>query len=86
MNFLFRTYLFIVFISVSCTNQSSINNTLLIPWTGPFNGVPAFDKVKLSDVKNGMLDAMQKNLVEIEVIASNQTPPTFKNTIEAIVV
>jgi peptidyl-dipeptidase Dcp len=65
------------------TEQESIEeNILLQPWTGPYGGVPAFDKMKVADVKPAMLRAMELNLEEIEAIANNPEPPTFENTIE----
>jgi len=62
--------------------ESTEENILLQPWTGPYGGVPAFDKMKVADVKPAMLRAMELNLEEIEAIANNPEPPTFENTIE----
>lgn len=62
--------------------ESTEENILLQPWTGPYGGVPAFDKMDLADVKPAMLRAMELNLEEIEAIANNPEPPTFENTIE----
>ena len=67
---------------ISCTQKSSFTNTLLKPWEGSYQGTPAFDKMEVADVKPAMLKAMALNLEEIEAIASNPEPPTFKNTIE----
>ncbi|TQV77478.1 M3 family metallopeptidase [Aliikangiella marina] len=57
------------------------DNTLLSEWTGPFQGVPAFDKVKLEDLKPALEKGMALNMAEIEAIANNPEPPTFENTI-----
>ncbi len=57
-------------------------NPLLKEWTGPYGGVPAFDKMNLADLKPAMEKAMAMNLAEIEVIANNPEPATFENTIE----
>ncbi len=59
------------------------DNILLQQWTGPFEGVPAFDKMKVSDVKEAMQKAMELSLEEINKIANNPDPPTFENTIVA---
>ncbi len=59
-------------------------NVLLEEWTGPYNGVPAFDKMQISDVKNAIETGMALNLEEIEAIANNTDAPTFENTIEAM--
>ncbi|REL25819.1 M3 family peptidase [Thalassotalea euphylliae] len=54
---------------------------LMAEWTGPFQGVPAFDKVSLSGLKPALAQAMAMNLAEIETIANNPAPATFENTI-----
>jgi peptidyl-dipeptidase Dcp len=59
-----------------------IDNILLKPWTGPYGGVPAFDQMKVVDVKAAMLQGMDLNLKDIEAISQNTEPPTFENTIE----
>ena len=58
-----------------------IDNPLLMEWTGPYGGVPAFDKMKLEDVREAMVMGMEMNLEEIEAIANNSDDPTFENTI-----
>jgi peptidyl-dipeptidase Dcp len=58
-------------------------NVLLAKWTGPYQGVPAFDKVKLAAIKPAYEIAMANNLAEIDVITSNPEPATFENTILA---
>ena len=59
-------------------------NPLLAPWTGPYGGVPAFDKVKVADFKPALEAAMAENLAEVERIASLREVPTFENTILAL--
>ena len=54
---------------------------LLAEWTGPYQGVPAFDKVSLAGLKPALEAAMAANLAEIEKIANNPAAPTFENTI-----
>ena len=53
-------------------------------WTGPFGGVPAFDKVKVSDFIPAMTQAMAAELAEVTAIAENKAAPTFENTIIAM--
>ncbi|TYC17839.1 M3 family metallopeptidase [Bizionia gelidisalsuginis] len=60
------------------------NNILLQEWTGPYDGVPAFDKMKVSDVKEAMETGMALGLKDIETIANNPEAPTFENTIAAL--
>ena len=57
---------------------------LLAEWTGPFGGVPAFDKVGVADFKPALETAMATSLAEIDRIANDPAPPTFQNTIEAL--
>ncbi|MBU2880887.1 M3 family metallopeptidase [Psychrosphaera sp. B3R10] len=59
-------------------------NTILKPWTGPFEGVPAFDTVKLDDLIPAFKIAMKSHLAEVEAIANNKAPATFENTIVAL--
>lgn len=66
-------------------NQEVMNdNPLLSEWTGPYQGVPAFNQMNVSDLKQAMEIAMQKHLEEIEQIAMNPDSPTFENTILAM--
>lgn len=60
------------------------DNVLLQEWTGPYEGVPAFDKMKASDVKEAMEKGMDLSLAEIDKIANNPEAPTFENTIVAM--
>jgi peptidyl-dipeptidase Dcp len=59
-------------------------NVLLAEWTGPYGGVPAFDRMTLEAVEPALEYGMAKSLEEIEAIASNPEPPTFENTIVAM--
>ncbi|VAV99980.1 Dipeptidyl carboxypeptidase Dcp, partial [hydrothermal vent metagenome] len=58
-------------------------NTLLAKWTGPYGGTPAFDTVKLADLKPALKIGMAKNLAEIDAITSVTDAPSFENTIVA---
>ena len=67
-----------------CKKNQPVNSTkniLLEKWTGPYGGVPAFDKMSLDLLKPAMEEAMANNLKEIEAIANNTEAPTFENTI-----
>ena len=59
-------------------------NPMLAKWSGPYGGIPPFDKIKISDFKPALEAAMEENLNEIKLIADNATPPTFENTIVAM--
>jgi len=56
-------------------------NPLLAEWEGPYGGVPAFDTVKLDDLKSALEWGMERSLAEIDQITSNPEPATFYNTI-----
>jgi len=59
-------------------------NPLLVPWTGPFGGVPPFDRVQVGDLKPALEAGMADHLAEVERIASNPAPASFENTIAAM--
>jgi len=60
------------------------DNVLLAEWTGPYGGVPPFDKMDLAALKPALETAMERNLAEIDAIATSTEPPTFENTIVAM--
>ncbi len=62
----------------------STDNVLLAEWTGPYGGVPAFDRMDLAALKPALEMGMKLELAEIEAIAGNPEPPTFENTIVAL--
>jgi len=57
-------------------------NTILATWTGPYDGVPAWDKVKVSDFPAAFQATMEKVKAEVEVIRDNPDAPTFENFTE----
>ncbi|MCF6293188.1 MAG: M3 family metallopeptidase [Robiginitomaculum sp.] len=69
---------------ISEAQKTEQQNPLLVPWTGPYGGVPAFDTVQLKDLKSALEIGMAKNLAEIDVITANPDAPTFENTIVAL--
>ncbi len=60
------------------------SNVLLEKWTGPYGGVPAFDRMDLTALKPALEAGMSKHLAELEAIAAVSQPPTFDNTIAAM--
>ena len=64
--------------------QSEHGNMLLAEWSGPYGGVPPFDKVALEDLREAMETGIELSLEGVEKIASNPEPPTFDNTIVAM--
>ena len=45
-----------------------MENLLLSEWTGPYEGVPAFDKMKVDLVKPALRKGMEMHLSEIDKI------------------
>lgn len=63
--------------------SADTQNPLLAQWTGPYGGIPPFDKIKVEHFKPALEAGMKGELEDIEKIASNPAAPTFTNTIEA---
>jgi len=59
-------------------------NPLLAEWTGPFGGVPAWDKVKPELFPEAFQFGIDEQRREILAIANNPAAPTFDNTIVAM--
>ncbi len=82
----------IILLSTSCKKDATTNNNskpmsdnlLLKDFTGPYGGVPAFDKMKVDQIQPAVLEGIEEGLIDIETIANNKEAPSFKNTIEAM--
>ena len=70
--------------ALPATVRAQPANPLLAPWTGPFGGVPPFDKARVADFAPAIEAAMAEEIREIDSIAGNPAPPTFENTIAAL--
>jgi peptidyl-dipeptidase Dcp len=57
---------------------------MLAEWTGPYGGVPAFDKMSIDQIKPAMQAAMAAHLSELDAIAGQSEPATFENTLVAM--
>lgn len=84
----FKFLVFCTLIIVTSCNQNkekkeAMNGTniLLEEWTGPYDGVPAFDKMNINDIKSALEIGMKENLADIDAITANSDAPTFENTI-----
>jgi peptidyl-dipeptidase Dcp len=75
------TLVSMIMLITDCSNPSK--NPLLEPWDTPFQ-TPPFDLIKNEHFKPAFIEAMDQASSEIEAIANNETPATFKNTIEAL--
>ena len=59
-------------------------NILLQDWTGPYDGVPPWDKVKPELFPQAFQVSIDELLAEIDAIAAHPEHPSFENTIEAM--
>jgi len=59
-------------------------NPLLAPWTGPYGGVPPFDRMDLAELRPALEEGMASALAQYEAIANDPRPATFQNTIVAM--
>ena len=60
------------------------DNILLADWTGPYDGVPPWDKVRPEQFSEAFQFAIGEQRSEMLAIANNPQPATFANTIEAM--
>jgi len=67
-------------VSAKDNQKTVVSNLLLEEWTGPYGGVPPFDKVKVSMFKAALEAGIKDSLVEIEAIANNKESANFENT------
>jgi peptidyl-dipeptidase Dcp len=65
---------------VAPSAQAVSANPLLAAWTGPYGGVPPWDKVKPELFSEAIAAGLQERRQEYERIAQNQAAPTFANT------
>ncbi len=70
--------------AAASVNVDPASNVFLADWTGPYGGVPAFDKIGLAQLKPALEAGMAMNLAEVDAIANNPAAPTFGNTILAL--
>jgi peptidyl-dipeptidase Dcp len=61
-----------------------MTNPLLLPWSGPYGGVPPFDAVKVEHLAPALERAMAAQLAAVDAIAASPEPPTFENTLAAL--
>ena len=79
----------IAMITTNCTSKKEAStaqsdNPLLQKWSGPYNGVPPFDKIKVEYFKPAMEAGMAEYRDEINRIVANTEAPSFKNTLEEL--
>ncbi len=62
-------------------------HALLAEWTGPYGGVPAFDKMDLDDLKPALETGMERSLADIDAIADSTEAPELiiSDAIDALI-
>ena len=60
------------------------NNVLIEPWTGPYGGVPPWDRVSADDFPAALQAALGDERAAYEAIAATPEPPSFENTFAAM--
>ncbi|MAN72730.1 MAG: peptidase M3 [Henriciella sp.] len=63
------------------TAEAGDPQVLLAEWTGPYGGVPPFDKVEVSMFQPALEQAMESARAEIDAITAQDAAATFDNTI-----
>jgi peptidyl-dipeptidase Dcp len=69
--------------ATAAAQAAATNNLLLQDWTGPYQGVPPWDKVQPSMFPQALQAGIDQQRREYAAIANNPQAPTFANTIEA---
>ncbi|HJV69308.1 M3 family metallopeptidase [Ideonella sp.] len=59
-------------------------NPLLVAWSGPYGGLPPFDRIRVADFAPALEAGMAAQRREIAAITANRAPPTFDNTVLAL--
>jgi len=59
-------------------------NPLIVPWPGPYGGVPPWDQVRAEDFPAAFSTALAEERAAVEDIARNPSPPDFENTVAAL--
>lgn len=61
--------------------MGNMANPLIQPWSGPFGGLPPFDKAEVANFAPALESAMAAQLAAAERIADEPGPATFANTL-----
>ena len=59
--------------------EATTENSVLQPWTGPYDGVPPWDEVNVADFPQAFQQTMDKIQAEVNAIRDNPAPATFEN-------
>jgi peptidyl-dipeptidase Dcp len=56
------------------------DNAMVAEWTGPYGGVPPWDKVNVADFVPALDYAIEQARADIAAVTANKKKPTFENT------
>lgn len=68
----------------AATATIAADNPMIAEWTGPYGGVPPWDKIAVSDFVAAFEHAIDAARAEIAALTANKQKPTFENTIVAM--
>lgn len=70
---------------MSAENASSADgNPLIASWTGPYGGVPPFDRVRAADFPHAFDTALAEELTAVRRIVETSEPANFENTLAVL--
>jgi len=70
--------------TAAAATASAPANPLLPPWSGPWGGVPPFDRVQPQHLGPALEAGIAETLTELQKIADGPAAPSFENTIAAM--
>ncbi|CAN5329409.1 M3 family metallopeptidase [soil metagenome] len=71
-------------IALAVLPQTPPRAELLQPWTGPYDGVPPWDKVTPEKLTAAIIEGIALQRADVAAIADNPEAPTFANTLVAM--
>ncbi|MGN6109813.1 MAG: M3 family metallopeptidase [Kofleriaceae bacterium] len=70
--------------AVAKLSAEADRDPLLAAWTGPYGGVPPWDRVKVEAFPAAFTTGLALLAAEVRAIATHPEPPTFANTLAAL--
>ncbi|QDT12218.1 M3 family metallopeptidase [Planctomycetes bacterium K23_9] len=64
--------------------EMASQSAMLLPWTGPYGGVPPWNVVRTEEFQSAFDTAIASAAKDIDAIANDPEPPTFENTLVAM--
>jgi peptidyl-dipeptidase Dcp len=75
---------FFVFACLMGNAQTGGKRNMYQKWSGPFGGVPPFDKVTIPGLRSALENSIAETLRNVDTIAQQAEPAAFDNTIAAL--